>query len=189
MDKKIAIKVTSIIKSQDEPQAFVLLMQEIDGERKFPIVIGPLEAQAIAFQINHVKPVRPLTHDVLGGVLLMFDIILSEVIIYKAEAGVYYAYIYLTRGEENARMDVRPSDAIALALRFNVPVCIYESILTREALSSDMLRDSSDDDVSVRNIASKETSWLEANLKRAIEEENYELASVLRDEIARRKAI
>ena len=135
MDKKIELKVVNISNSQAQAPAFAMLLQEMDGERQFPIIIGPAEAQAITFKLNSIKPIRPLTHDLFTTTLTVFDISLSEVLIYKAQEGVFYSQIFLKKDEEITRIDSRSSDAIALAVRFNAPIYIYESVLDKESIS------------------------------------------------------
>lgn len=185
MDKKIELKVVNISSSQAQAPAFAMLLQETDGERQLPIIIGPAEAQAITFKINNIRSIRPLTHDLFASTLSVFDIQVTEVLIYKALDGVFYSHIFYRRDGDNVRVDSRTSDAIALAIRFNAPIYILESILEKECITTPLEKEeksTNKDDLSTLDIQT-----LKRELKRAVKEENYEQASVLRDEIARRQ--
>lgn len=184
MERKIELKVINISNSQAQAPAFAMLLQEVDGERQLPIIIGPAEAQAITFKLNNIKPIRPLTHDLFTSTLTLFDIRLSEVLIYKAQDGVFYSHIFFKKGEETVQIDSRSSDAIALAVRFNAPIYIFDSILEKECITLEGSSRPDDDSNSLKN---KNLKDLKNNLAQAIKEENYELASILRDEIARRQ--
>lgn len=188
MDKKVELKVVNISNSQSQVPAFAMLLQEMEGERQLPIIIGPAEAQAITFKINSIRPIRPLTHDLFASTLNVFDITIAEVLIYKAQDGVFYSHIFYKKEEETIRIDSRTSDAIALALRFNAPIYIYESILEKECISmEDSLEKEEEVEADDNNLTGKSIQSLKKELARAVKEENYELASVLRDEIARRQ--
>lgn len=189
MDKKVELKVVNISNSQAQAPAFALLLQEVNGDRQLPVIIGPAEAQAITFTLHKIKPVRPITHDLFAVMLTTFDITPTEVLIYKAQDGVFYSYIFFEKEDKTIRIDSRTSDAIAIALRFECPIYIDESILEQERISpevqdeqNDKKKSSSDD-----NLASKDLQTLKKALAKAVKEENYERASLLRDEIARRQ--
>lgn len=191
MDKKIELRVVNISNSQAQVPAFAMLLQEMDGERQLPIIIGPAEAQAITFKLNNIKPIRPLTHDLFNTTLTVFSISLLEVLIHKAQEGVFYSYAFFKQGEEVMRIDSRTSDAIALAVRMNAPIYIFESILDKECIIMD---DSPEENAEKnkpesksKSLTSKNIQSLKKELAKAVKEENYELASVLRDEIARRQ--
>ena len=111
-----------------------MLLGEVDGERQLPIIIGPAEAQATALYLKGVKTPRPLTHDLFTTSLTILGASLIRVLIYKAKDGIFYSYIYLKKDEEIIRIDARTSDAIALAVRADCPILIYESILEQECL-------------------------------------------------------
>ena len=119
MDKKVELQVLNITNSQAQVGAFAMLLGEVDGERQLPIIIGAAEAQATALYLT--------TLGVLGASLL-------RVLIYKAKDGIFYSYIYLKKDEEIIRIDTRTSDAVALAVRAECPILIYESILEQECL-------------------------------------------------------
>ena len=134
MDKKVELQVLNITNSQAQVGAFAMLLGEVDGERQLPIIIGPAEAQATALYLKGIKTPRPLTHDLFMTTLGVLGASLLRVLIYKAKDGIFYSYIYLKRDEEIIRIDTRTSDAVALAVRAECPILIYESILEQECL-------------------------------------------------------
>ena len=134
MDKKVELQVINITNSQAQVGAFAMLLGEVDGERQLPIIIGPAEAQATALYLKGVKTPRPLTHDLFITSLTVLGASLIRVLIYKAKDGIFYSYIYLKKDEEIIRIDARTSDAVALAVRADCPILIYESILEQECL-------------------------------------------------------
>lgn len=188
MDKKIELQVLNISNSQAQVGAYALLLGEVEGKRQLPIIIGPAEAQATALSLKGVKAPRPLTHDLFYTCLNILGTKMLRVLIYKAKEGVFYSYIYLKKDEEIIRIDSRTSDAIALAVRSECPIYIYESILEREYIRMDDAEtppaeqnneEETSDSVSI--------SSLEEALDKAIREENYELAARIRDQINRKK--
>lgn len=190
MDKKVELQVLNITNSQAQVGAYAMLLGEVDGERQLPIIIGPAEAQSTALCLKGVKTPRPLTHELFATCLNVLGAALMRVLIYKAKEGVFYSYIYLRKEEEIIRIDSRTSDAVALAVRTDAPIYIYESILDRECLRINM--DEEDADAKQEKgegsqPAPEQAIPLEKALQQAIKEENYELAARLRDEIQRRK--
>ncbi|MCD7898486.1 MAG: bifunctional nuclease family protein [Bacteroides sp.] len=194
MDKKIELRVVNIANSQSQASAFAMVLQEVSGSRQIPIIIGSAEAQAIVLKMKDIKPPRPLTHDLFTSVLMAYDITLLEILIYKAQDGVFFSYVYFQRGETTLRIDARTSDAIALAVRFYCPIYIYEAILEEEQIiitdeepiSPPEEQEWQESDTP-GNLQSKDLKWLKKKLEEAIQDENYELASKIRDEISRRK--
>ena len=190
MDKKVELQVLNISNSQAQVGAYAMVLGEVDGERQLPIIIGPAEAQATAICLKGIKAPRPLTHDLFYSCLNVLGASLLRVLIYKAKEGVFYSYIYFKRDEEIIRIDARTSDAVALAgVRADCPIFIYESILERECIrmtDGAERPDSPEEDDNSRTEAVSIIS-LEEALSKAIQEENYELAARLRDEINRHK--
>lgn len=188
MDKKIELQVLNISNSQAQVGAYALVLGEVDGERQLPIIIGPAEAQATALCLKGVKAPRPLTHDLFYTCLNILGAKMLRVLIYKAKEGVFYSYIYLQKEEEIIRIDSRTSDAIALAVRSDCPIYIYESILEREYIRLDESNSpDTEQNTESETSDSANISSLEEALTQAIKEENYELAARLRDEINRKK--
>ena len=190
MDKKVELQVINITNSQAQVGAFAMLLGEVDGERQLPIIIGPAEAQATALYLKGVKTPRPLTHDLFITSLTILGASLIRVLIYKAKDGIFYSYIYLKKDEEIIRIDARTSDAVALAVRADCPILIYESILEQECLhmsSEERTRSEETDNDEVaeeeHDLPGATSRTLEEALEQAIKDENYELAAQIRDQI------
>lgn len=190
MDKKVELQVINITNSQAQVGAFAMLLGEVNGERQLPIIIGPAEAQATALYLKGIKTPRPLTHDLFMTSLTVMGASLLRVLIYKAKEGIFYSYIYFKKDDEITRIDARTSDAIALAVRADCPILIYDSILERECLHmSDEARPRNEDSDSDEEEQERPTSpnvtsiSLEEELEKAIKDENYELAAQIRDQI------
>ena len=190
MDKKIELQVLNISNSQAQVGAYAMVLGEVDGERQLPIIIGPAEAQATALCLKGIKAPRPLTHDLFYTCLNVLGTKILRVLIYKAKEGVFYSYIYLKRDDEIIRIDSRTSDAIALAVRSDCPIYIYESILEQECLhmsSEERTRSEETDNDEVaeeeHDLPGATSRTLEEALEQAIKDENYELAARIRDQI------
>ena len=190
MDKKVELQVLNITNSQAQVGAFALLLGEVNGERQLPIIIGPAEAQATALYMKGVKTPRPLTHDLFMTIIGVLGASLLRVLIYKAKDGIFYSYIYLKKDEEIIRIDARTSDAVALAVRADCPILIYESILEQECLhiSSEARTRSEETDndkeaEEEHDLPGATSRTLEEALEQAIKDENYELAARIRDQI------
>lgn len=196
MDKKVELQVINITNSQAQIGAFAMLLGEVDGERQLPIIIGPAEAQATALYLKGVKTPRPLTHDLFTTSLTVLGASLIRVLIYKAKDGIFYSYIYLKKDEEIIRIDARTSDAVALAVRADCPILIYESLLEQECLrmsaeKRNRSEETEDDEESEEEHSSSAPTSLslEEALQQAIKDENYELAAQIRDQINSRNKI
>ncbi len=180
--------------SQTQTGAYALVLEEAEGTRRLPIIIGSSEAQAIAIELENMSPTRPLTHDLFRTFAQQFKIDIQEVIIYNFVDGVFYGKIICHDGKETVEIDCRPSDAIALAVRFKCPIYTHEFILNAAAFEKD------ESGAGIRPIAaeSEETSSdgggfsqltveeLEESLNAALAREDYEEASLIRDEINKR---
>ena len=174
-------------------------MSEIEGERKLPIVIGTNEAQSIAIAIEkEIKPPRPLTHDLFKNFCVRFDIKIKQVIIHKLVDGVFYSSVICERDGIEEIIDSRSSDAIALAIRFEAPIYTYENILEKagvvikvekeideKSLLKELFSDENSEVVN-SDLKEKTTKELEELLKIAVQNENYESAAKIRDEISNR---
>ena len=186
--------------SQTQTGAYALVLGEVDGKRRLPIIIGNFEAQAIAIELEQMKPSRPLTHDLFKLFAEAYNAKVSEVLIYKLEEGIFFANLICERDGSQFEIDARTSDAIALAVRFNCPIYTYESILSSAGIvleedDDDSLKQTSEkgsssievkssDEGTLSNMSVKE---LNAELEKALNKENYERATEIRDEIKRRK--
>ncbi|MCX7697174.1 MAG: bifunctional nuclease family protein [Bacteroidales bacterium] len=194
---KVELEIVAITYSQSQSGAYVLILGEIDGKRKLPILIGQFEAQAIAMEMQSIKPPRPLTHDLLKNVIKNFNIKLNEVIIHDFKEGTYYALLILEKDNKIYQVDSRPSDAVALALRFNCPIYTTPQILdetgfilseTEEKLFAQETHEEASQDEGDPPLHFYTLEELEKMLEEAVQNENYELASKIRDEIKRKKA-
>ena len=181
MEEEIELKVVDMSSMLHPAQAYALLLQEKNGLLKLPIIIGALEAQSIKLAMMNVDIPRPLTHDLMISLFQKLNVQMEKVLIYKVKEGVFYSYIYFYQDGNVFKLDSRTSDAIALALRLKVPIYTYRSILENDSISED---DNGKLTVNINTIA---LPALKKALKKAIETENYELASTLRDEIKRRE--
>lgn len=168
-----------------------MVLGEINGSRKLPIVIGGAEAQAIAIEIEKMKASRPLTHDLFKTTLETYDIHVNEVIIYNMVEGVFFAKLLCEGGEKVKEIDCRPSDAVALAYRFGCPVYCAEEVLKMAGIGENEIAESSEEGevskVQKPKRKQKSLELLEKDLLKAIAREDYERASRLRDEIEQRK--
>jgi uncharacterized protein len=181
--QKIQMKILGI-SAGNVTSSYTLILEEVKGERKLPIVIGVLEAQAIAIQIEKIKPIRPMTHDLFKSFASSFKIRVKEVIIHKLHEGIFYALIIASNGDVIKEIDSRSSDAIALALRFNAPVYTYEDILNEAGITlksfhiSDIKEgDENEDDALVKEDDSQEK---ESKTPSSMKIEDLEKLSVLK---------
>lgn len=189
--KKIRLKILGLSYSQDQSGAYALVLAETDGNRRIPIIIGAVEAQAIAINLEGLKPPRPLTHDLFTTVLSTFDIHLTEVFIHAFEEGIFYAEMKLTSEKGNFSIDSRTSDAIALALRCSCPIFTTEEVMSQTGILIDF--EDSDEEAAAEDELDEHSVYdeftvdeLNEMLDKAIHDEEYEKASVIRDEISKR---
>jgi bifunctional DNase/RNase len=187
---KVKLEIAGLSYSQTQSGAYALVLIESGGKRQLPIIIGGFEAQAIAIELEKMTPTRPLTHDLFKSFATSFSIDVNEIVIYNLSEGIFYSKIICERDGVVAEIDARTSDAIAIGVRFNCPIYTFESILS----SAGSLMDDEDNLVEKERSEENETSSeeelsssskeeLEAQLNNAIENEDYELASKIRDEI------
>jgi len=194
--QKVRLIILGLSVSQTQSGAYALVLAEENGDRRIPIIIGPVEAQAIAIQMEGLKPPRPLTHDLIRNMAQAFDIILLEVTIHKLEEGIFFSELLCEMNGKEVRIDSRTSDAIALALRFRCPIFTSEDILRKAGIILEMNEEHPSGSGEGEPRPSKMThstyekytlTDLEAALDEAIQNEDYEKASLIRDEIKRRK--
>ena len=197
--KKIKLEIVGLSYSQTQSGAYALVLGEDKGKRRLPIVIGAFEAQAIAIELENMTPQRPLTHDLFKSFANAFNIEVEEVIIFNLLEGVFYAKLVCSDGEKRMEVDARTSDAIAIAVRFGCPIYTYEFILSSAGVAID--QDTPIEDVIEEKIEKKAratalsdselsgaaTEDLKEMLKKALDEEAYERATKIRDELAKRK--
>jgi uncharacterized protein len=191
--QKVKLNVLGLSISQTQTGAYALVLSEENGDRRIPIIIGPVEAQSIAIQLEGLHPPRPLTHDLFKNIANAFGIDLVEVVIYKLEEGIFYSELICEQDGNRVAVDSRTSDAVALALRFRCPIYTSEEILKKAGIVIEVTDRNSNDagrEEPVDNgdpYSYNTIEDLDQMLKDAVKDENYELASELRDEITRRK--
>lgn len=199
--KKVRLEIVGLSYSQTQSGAYALVLGESSGSRRLPIIIGGFEAQAIAIELEKMSPSRPLTHDLFKSFAQTFDITVNEVLIYNLVEGIFYAKLFCSDGTREVEIDARTSDAIALAVRFNCEIFTYEFILKSAGIVLD-------DDAEVNAITEpkqapeikesvkliepdeykgKSSEELKNMLATALDEEQYEMASKIRDELNQRK--
>lgn len=191
---KIGLDIVGLSYSQTQSGAYALVLAEQEGKRRLPIIIGGFEAQAIAIELEDMTPSRPLTHDLFKNFAESFDIKIKEVIIYNLVEGIFYAKLICEKEGKEIEIDTRTSDAVALAVRFKCPIFTYESILSNAGIILDDEEDIESKSTSAKRkvkkekkgIASLDVKELKEQLQNAIDTEDYEKASRLRDEINKR---
>ncbi|WP_419802933.1 bifunctional nuclease domain-containing protein [Mucilaginibacter sp.] len=198
--QKIKLDIVGLSYSQTQSGAYALVLGEISGRRRLPIVIGSFEAQAIAIEIEKMTPSRPLTHDLFKTFAQAFHITIQEVIIYNLIDGIFYAKLICSDGKKTMEIDARTSDGIAMAVRFNCPIFTYEFILSsagiviegNDFVYLENINADPQDEKNIAAVAKGYTSFsleeLETKLKEALAEESYEKAAKIRDELTRRKS-
>ena len=196
--QKIKLDITGIQYSQTQSGSYVLTLLEVGGRRKLPILIGGFEAQSIAVELEKMIPNRPLTHDLIKTFCKSFGVNVKEIVVYKFLEGVFYSKIICEKDGLITEIDSRTSDAIAVGVRFNAPIYTYSEVLDQVDSSeeeyemsekeSEMLEEPSGE-----YMASEESELIKASedelnhrLQEAIDNEAYELASKIRDELNRR---
>ena len=204
----VRLNIKGISYSQTQNGAYALILNEVDGDRKLPIVIGAFEAQSIAIALEkEIRPPRPLTHDLFKNFADRFDIVIKQVIIHKLVDGVFYSSLICERDKIEEIIDARTSDAIALALRFNAPIFTYKNILDKAGiylkvnptkdeegepkedsiLVDDLIASEMEPNAPQRSYKGKTLEELQNLLDEAVANEDYEKAAHIRDEISKRQ--
>ncbi|MBN2756594.1 MAG: bifunctional nuclease family protein [Bacteroidales bacterium] len=190
---KLRLSIESLVYSQTQSGAYVLVMVEEGTNRKLPIVIGTAEAQAIAIALEDMNPPRPLTHDLFVNFAAAFNINILEVIITKLHEGIFYSELVCENFANKIVIDSRTSDAIALAVRFKCPIYAYQEVFDKAGVDPDTLQNSkfqedidSDYEPDTLELKHKTKEELKQMLNDAIKKEDYELASKIRDELKKK---
>ncbi len=197
--KKIKLDIVGLSYSQTQSGAYALVLGEVNGRRRLPIIIGSFEAQAIAIEIEKMTPSRPLTHDLFKSFAQAYHINVQEVIIYNLVDGIFYAKLICSDGKKTAEIDARTSDAIAMAVRFDCPIYTHEFILSTAGIvieGNDFVylenlseaTEEKPNPSSTVSYASLSIDELKTKLQSALAEEAYEKAAKIRDELNKRKA-
>jgi len=192
---KVSLNVLGISYSQTQTGAYALVLGEENGNRRIPIIIGAHEAQAIAIQLEGLKPPRPMTHDLFYHFAREYGVSVEAVYIFRLDEGIFYSKLICTNGGKRAELDARTSDAIALALRFQCPIYTTAEILERAGIVfTNDPQSAAVQPAPVSEAKKKKANFqymsiaeLENLLNEAVANENYEQASEIRDEIKRRK--
>ncbi|MCZ6692940.1 MAG: bifunctional nuclease family protein [Bacteroidetes bacterium] len=194
---KIKLEILGLSSSQSQSGSFALVLGETEGVRRLPIIIGMFEAQAIAIEIEKIIPNRPMTHDLFKSFAYSFNFSVKEILISDLKEGVFFAKIVCKNGDKNIEIDARPSDAIAIGLRFSCPIFTYETILSEAGIVLTDEADEEEETAKVKKTSKKaqpksdqlkdqSNEQLKELLNEAIKKEDYEGAAKIRDEINRR---
>lgn len=214
--KKIKLDIVGLSYSQTQSGAYALVLGEVGGNRRLPIIIGAFEAQSIAVEIEKMTPSRPLTHDLFKSFATTFQIKVEEILIYNLVDGIFFAKLICSDGTKKSEIDARTSDAVALAIRFECPILTYDFIMNSagiviegndfafleniDNLSSYKAKETDKEDFEPEKVnkktktdkpspyASLSLDQLEKTLEKAIESEQYETAAKIRDEIEKRQS-
>ncbi|HEX7016976.1 MAG TPA: bifunctional nuclease family protein [Cyclobacteriaceae bacterium] len=197
--KKIKLEILGLSSSQSQAGSFALVLGETEGNRRLPIIIGMFEAQAIAIEIEKIIPNRPMTHDLFKSFASNFHFTVEEIIISDLKEGVFFAKIVCSDGLKKIEIDARPSDAIAIGLRFDSPIFTFENILAEAGI---VLTDEAEEEKAEAEKAPAQRARRESPrkddlknysverlnelLKEAIDKEDYERAAKIRDELSKR---
>lgn len=205
--KKVELEIVALSSSVTQTHSYAVVLGEVNGLRRLPIVIGGFEAQAIAVALERIKPSRPLTHDLFSNFMFSFNIELLEAVIYKLEEGIFFAKLICRNEKESIEIDSRTSDALALAIRMGCPIFTYENILDAAGLFMDQTEEgaepakeqeeevetnerledfSSSKIVSDKDLKQMTTEELEELLHKVLESEDYVRAISIRDELKTR---
>ena len=194
--RKLQVDILGLSTSPHTNGAYALILYELEGKRKLPIIIGGFEAQAIALKLENIKPPRPFTHDLFKNIAYAFHLHVNEIIIDELHNETFYAKVICEVNGEVHEIDARPSDAIAIAVRFNAPLFVTEEIMNEAGIKEEQKEEGEEEQ------AAQETQGvsaslltpdvlleeLQSDLNDAISNENYEEAARLRDEISRLKS-
>jgi len=197
---KIKLNVLGLSYSQTQTGAYALVLSEEDGDRRIPIIIGGVEAQSIAIQLEELEPPRPLTHDLFKSFAEAFSVQIIEVNIYRLEEGIFYSELICMKGNNRVRIDSRTSDAVAIALRFKCPIYTTNDIIEKAGIVLSIEGEPEEPTItstpkqkpqatsSVNPFSEYTILQLRAMLEDAVRDEDYEKASLIRDEIGKRES-
>ncbi len=194
--RKLQVDILGLSTSPHTNGAYALILYELEGKRKLPIIIGGFEAQAIALKLENIKPPRPFTHDLFKNIADVFNLHVNEIIIDELHNETFYAKVVCEVNGEVHEIDARPSDAIAIAVRFNAPLFVTEEIMDEAGIKEEQKEEGEevDEPLPAEEVApallspNMRLEELQSALNDAISNENYEEAARLRDEITRLKS-
>lgn len=193
---KIELEILGLSSSQSQSGSFALVLGETTGNRRLPIIIGMFEAQAIAIEIEKIVPNRPMTHDLFKSFAQNFNYSVEEIVISDLKEGVFFAKIVCSNAGSTVEIDARPSDAIAIGLRFSVPIFTYESVLSEAGIvlteeegekeAKPVSNEPSSNKPFTEQLKEFSADRLQTLLDEALNNEDYEKAAKIRDELKRR---
>lgn len=194
MDNKIELEVMGLQISRSQTGAYALILGEVNGNRRLPVIIGYSEAQAIVIKLENIKPSRPLTHDLIKSFLDEYKIVVKEVMIEDIKEGIFYSSLVCVKSKKTVKIDARTSDAVAIAVRVGCKIYTTEEVLNTAGLNFEALVEQQQEEQAKEGVEDKTDELeslsieeLEDLLNKAIEEEEFEKASKIRDEIKHRK--
>ena len=186
------VDIIGLSTSPSSGGAYALVLGEVEGNRRLPIIIGAFEAQAIALELEKIQPPRPMTHDLLRDTFEAVEVEVTEVVIDELREGTFFAKIRYRHDGEEQQLDSRPSDAVALAVRVDAPIFVAPMVLDEagivaedESDISSLAEQAEETSVEEEEMGGTELEKKQKKLEKAVEEENYERAAELRDEIQR----
>ncbi|WP_076791550.1 bifunctional nuclease family protein [Chlorobium sp. KB01] len=194
--RKLQVDILGLSTSPHTNGAYALILYELEGKRKLPIIIGGFEAQAIALKLENIKPPRPFTHDLFKNIADAFHLHVNEIIIDELHNETFYAKVVCEVNGEVHEIDARPSDAIAIAVRFNAPLFVTEEIMNEAGIREEQKEEGEEEIPAeaeeemplVSSSLDTRLDELQNALNEAISNENYEEAARLRDELSRLKS-
>lgn len=186
----IQVDIIGLSTSPSSGGAYALVLGEVDGNRRLPIIIGAFEAQAIALELEKIKPPRPMTHDLLRSLFDVLGAEVNDVVIDDLSEGTFYAKVRYAGEDVEGQLDARPSDAVALAVRADAPIFVAAHVLDEAGIPADdeELAAVEDTDIEAEErpvVGASKLERMESELKKAVQDEDYEMAARLRDEINR----
>lgn len=196
--KKIELEIVALSHSITQTHSYAVVLGEVNGMRRLPIVIGGFEAQAIAVALERMQPSRPLTHDLMKNFMMAFNVELHEIVINDLQEGIFYSKLLCSTDHDTVEIDSRTSDALALAVRFGCPIYTYENILESAgilmedeekkkeevAVSSSQVSSTGEEKEDLKALSIEELQTL---LNDVLEQEDYIRAIAIRDELSNRK--
>lgn len=196
--KKVELEIIALSDSNSSTNSYAIVLGEKQGNRRLPVIIGAFEAQAIAIELEKMKPARPLTHDLFKNFADAFDLRLEEVVISDLKEGIFYSRLHCRNGADYRDIDARTSDALALAVRFNCPIYTFDHILDTggivfepepEAETAEAAPAASVSPERKKGFEGKSNEELTKMMEEALRKEDYEKAAKIRDELERRKGL
>lgn len=194
--KKIELEIVALSHSITQTHSYAVVLGEVNGLRRLPIVIGGFEAQAIAVALERMQPSRPLTHDLMKNFMLAFNVELHEIVINDLQEGIFYSKLVCSSENDTVEIDSRTSDALALAVRFGCPIYTYENILENAGILMEEEGKPRQEEIPVtsptiteenQDLKNLSLEELEKLLTEVLESEDYIRAISIRDEINARK--